>query len=107
MGQSLQSIALLFATNEGEREIFHDVYDNLIVLLYNPYHEAILRMIKMVVDNGHKAGIWVGICGELAADITLTEKFLRMGVDEISVAAPFVLEIRDKVRKIDLGKMLA
>lgn len=75
--------------------------------IYNPYHEAILRMIKMVVDNGHKAGIWVGICGELAADITLIEKFLRMGVDELSVAAPFVLEIRDKVRKLDLGKMLA
>ncbi|GMQ62118.1 phosphoenolpyruvate--protein phosphotransferase [Vallitalea maricola] len=71
---------------------------------YNPHHEAILRMIKQVVDNGHKAGKWVGICGELGADLVLTEEFIRMGLDEISVAPPYVLTIRDKVRKMDLTK---
>jgi phosphotransferase system enzyme I (PtsI) len=70
--------------------------------IYNPHHTAILRMIKMVVENGHKAGIWVGICGELGADITLTEEFLRMGVDELSVAPPNILLLRDKIRKVNL-----
>ena len=53
---------------------------------YNPHHEAILRMIQMVVDNAHKCGKWAGICGELGADATLTEQFVRMGLDELSVA---------------------
>lgn len=70
--------------------------------IYNPHHEAILRMIKMVVDNAHKAGKWVGICGELGADATLTEEFLRMGVDELSVAPPYILYLRDKIRKMNL-----
>ncbi len=67
---------------------------------YNPYHKAILRMIRMVVDNAHKAGKWVGICGELAADLTLTEKFVQMGVDELSVAPSMVLKVRKKVREM-------
>lgn len=66
---------------------------------YNPHHEAVLRLIKTVVDNGHEAGIWVGICGELGADTELTETFLKMGVDELSVSPSFVLRVRDKVRK--------
>lgn len=67
---------------------------------YNPHHKAILRMIKMVVDNAHKCEKWVGICGELGADIALTEEFVNMGVDELSVAPPMVLKVREKVRSI-------
>ena len=67
---------------------------------YNPHHEAILRMIQMVVDNAHKCGKWAGICGELGADVTLTEKFVRMGLDELSVAPSMVLKLRKIVREI-------
>lgn len=67
--------------------------------IYNPHHEAVLRMIKLVVDNGHKEGIWVGICGELGADITLTEEFINMGVDELSVTPSMILKIRKKIRQ--------
>lgn len=65
---------------------------------YNPHHKAILRMIQMVVDNAHKCGKWVGICGELGADTALTETFVNMGIDELSVAPPMVLKVREKVR---------
>lgn len=65
---------------------------------YNPHHKAILRMIQIVVDNAHKCGKWVGICGELGADTALTETFVNMGVDELSVAPPMVLKVREKVR---------
>ena len=68
------------------------------------HHEAILRLIKMAADNAHQHGAWIGICGELAADTSLTETFLRMGIDELSVSAPFVLPLRDTVRKLDLTK---
>ena len=67
---------------------------------YNPHHEAILRMIQMVVDNAHKCGKWAGICGELGADPTLTEQFVRMGVDELSVAPSMVLKLRKIVREM-------
>ena len=67
------------------------------------HHEAILRLIKMAADNAHRHGAWIGICGELAADTSLTETFLRMGIDELSVSAPYVLPLRDTVRKIDLA----
>lgn len=70
--------------------------------IYNPHHLAVLRMIKLVVQNAHKNGIWVGICGELGADMELTEQFLRMGIDELSVAPPFVLKLREKVRTLNL-----
>lgn len=66
---------------------------------YDAHHEAILRMIKQVIDNGHKEGIWVGICGELASDKTLTKEFLRMGIDELSVAPTAILPIRKIVRE--------
>lgn len=69
---------------------------------YNPHHPAILRMIKMVVDNGHKYGKWVGICGELGADTTLTEEFVRMGIDELSVAPGAVLKIRKIIRELKM-----
>ncbi len=68
------------------------------------HHEAILRLIKMAAENAHKHNCWIGICGELGADTTLTETFLRMGIDELSVSPTFVLKVRDQVRKIDLSK---
>ena len=71
--------------------------------IYNPHHKAILRMLQMIVDNGHKEGCWVGICGELGADLSLTETFLKMGFDELSVSPSMILIVRDKIRntKID------
>ncbi len=69
---------------------------------YNPHHKAILRMIQMVADNAHKCGKWVGICGELGADLELTEEFLRMGIDELSVAPSMVLKVRKAVREADV-----
>lgn len=68
------------------------------------HHEAILRLIKFAAENAHKNGKWIGICGELAADTTLTEYFLRIGIDELSVSPSFVLKVRDAVRKTDLGQ---
>ena len=64
---------------------------------YNPHHEAVLRMIQMTIDGAHKAGKWVGICGELGADPELTERFVRMGIDELSVAPPLVLGTRSRI----------
>ena len=68
------------------------------------HHEAILRLIEMSAKNAHAHGAWIGICGELAADTTLTETFLRMGIDELSVSPTFVLKVRDAVRRTDLSK---
>ena len=68
--------------------------------IYDAHHEAIIRMIQMVVDNGHKEGCWVGICGELGADITMTERFVKMGVDELSVSPSMILPIREKIRNM-------
>lgn len=68
---------------------------------YNPHHKAILKMIKMVVDNAHAAGKWVGICGELGADTELTETFVNMGVDELSVAPSMILKLRKIVREME------
>lgn len=69
---------------------------------YNPHHKAILRMIQVVADNAHKCGKWVGICGELGADLELTEEFLRMGIDELSVAPSMVLRVRKAVREAEV-----
>ena len=70
---------------------------------YDSHHEAILRMLQMVVDNGHKHGCWVGICGELGADTTLTSTFLKMGFDELSVSPAMILRVREEIRntKVD------
>ncbi|MCM1054611.1 MAG: phosphoenolpyruvate--protein phosphotransferase [Bacteroides sp.] len=68
----------------------------------DPHHEAVLRLIEMSAENAHKHGAWIGICGELGADTTLTEAFLRMGIDELSVPPGLVLKVRDKVRSLDL-----
>ncbi len=71
---------------------------------YDAHHPAVLRMIQMTIENGHKGGAWVGICGELGADLELTETFLRMGVDELSVSPTFVLPVRNRVRELDLSE---
>lgn len=71
---------------------------------YDPHHPAILKMIRMTVENAHKAGIWAGICGELGADTTLTEAFLQMGVDELSVSPGKILPIRKIIRETTIVK---
>lgn len=68
------------------------------------HHEAVLRLIELSANNAHKYGAWIGICGELAADTSLTEEFLRMGIDELSVSPAFVLKVRDAVRRCNLSK---
>lgn len=68
------------------------------------HHEAVLRLIEMSAENAHKHGAWIGVCGELGADTSLTERFLKMGIDELSVSPSFVLKVRDTVRNIDLSK---
>lgn len=72
---------------------------------FNPHHPAVLRMIKMVIDNAHKNNIWVGICGELGADTDLTPVFLKMGIDELSVSPSAILKVRKKIRETDLSKI--
>lgn len=71
---------------------------------YDPHHPAVLRMIRHTVEAGHRHGCWVGICGELGADQTLTETFLRMGLDELSVSPSSVLPLRKLIRSLDLSK---
>ena len=72
---------------------------------YDPHHPAVLRQIRIVVDNAHKAGIWAGICGELGADTELTPLFLKMGVDELSVSPRSILPLRELIRKTDTTKV--
>ena len=71
--------------------------------IYDSHHPAVLRMIQMTVENGHKHGCWVGICGELGADLTLTKTFLEMGIDELSVSPSFVLPVRKNIRETRIG----
>ena len=71
---------------------------------FDPHHPAVLKAIKMTIDAGHRHNIWVGICGELGADTALTETFLRMGVDELSMNAKSILPVRKIVRSLDLSK---
>lgn len=73
---------------------------------YDPHHRAILKMIQIVTENAHKYGKWAGICGELGADLELTETFIRMGVDELSVAPPMVLRVRKQIRNIKMTDSL-
>ncbi|MBR6322013.1 MAG: phosphoenolpyruvate--protein phosphotransferase, partial [Lachnospiraceae bacterium] len=70
---------------------------------YDPHHPAMLRLLKMVCDNAHKNGVWVGICGELGADLSLTETFLSIGIDELSVSPRAVLPLREKVRSVNVS----
>ena len=69
--------------------------------IYDAHHPAILRMLQTIIDNGHKEGCWVGICGELGADVTLTDTFLKMGIDELSVSPSMILKVREQIRKSD------
>ena len=78
-----------------------DRQNNDLGRFFDPHHPAVLRMLKMVADNAHKNGIWVGICGELGADLTLTETFLAIGIDELSVSPRAVLPLRNAVRITD------
>lgn len=73
--------------------------------IYDSHHPALLKMLQMVVDGGHKSGCWVGICGELGADTTLTSTFLKMGFDELSVSPSMVLRVRKAIRETDVSKM--
>ena len=68
---------------------------------YNPHHPALMKLIEMTVKNAHKKGKWVGICGDLASDESMTEEFIRMGIDELSVPPPQVLKLRQKIRSIE------
>ena len=77
-----------------------DRQNNRLDRFYNPHHEAVLRMIQMTVDGAHKHGKWVGICGELGADTTLTKTFVDMGIDELSVSPTYVLGLRKAIREI-------
>ncbi len=70
----------------------------------NPHHRAVFRLIEMAAKSAHAAGIWIGICGELAADLSLTESFIRMGIDELSVPAGLILPLRERIRAIDLSE---
>lgn len=81
-----------------------DRQNPLVEQFCDTHSEAVLRLIETAAKNAHKNGIWIGICGELAADTSLTEIFLRMGIDELSVSPVFVLKVRDAVRNIDLSK---
>ena len=76
-----------------------DRQNNDLGRFFNPHHPAVLRLLKMAADNAHKNGIWIGICGELGADLELTEAFLSIGIDELSVSPRAVLPLRQKVRE--------
>ena len=71
---------------------------------YDPHHPAILKMLQMVVDNGHAGGCWVGLCGELGADVSLTKTLLEMGFDELSVTPSMILKVRQVIRQLDLSR---
>ena len=66
-------------------------------MFYNAHHPAVLKMIRMVAESAHKAGIWAGICGELGADLELTEEFVKMGIDELSVSPSMIFPVRNKI----------
>jgi phosphotransferase system enzyme I (PtsI) len=82
-----------------------DRQNNDLGRFFNPHHPAVLRLLKMVTDNAHKNGIWVGICGELGADQTLTETFLSIGIDELSVSPRSVLPLRQKVLETTVSEV--
>ena len=81
-----------------------DRQNNDLGRFYDPHHLAVIRLLKMVTENAHKNGIWVGICGELGADLELTEAFLAIGVDELSVTPRAVLPLRNKIRSLNISE---
>ncbi len=84
-----------------------DRQNNDLGRFYDPHHLSVVRLLKMVVENAHKNGVWVGICGELGADLEMTETFLAIGVDELSVTPRAVLSLRNKIRSLDLTEARA
>ena len=82
-----------------------DRQNNDLGRFFNPHHPAVLRLLKMVCDNAHRNGVWVGICGELGADLELTETFLSIGIDELSVSPRSVLPLRQKIRETTIGNV--
>jgi len=82
-----------------------DRQNNDLGRFFDPHHPAVLRLLKLVADNAHKNGIWVGICGELGADLQLTETFLSIGIDELSVSPRAVLPLRQKVRETNVAQV--
>ena len=82
-----------------------DRQNNDLGRFFNPHHPAVLRLLKMVCENAHRNGIWVGICGELGADLDLTETFLSIGIDELSVSPRAVLPLRQKIRETEVAKV--
>ena len=80
-----------------------DRQNNDLGRFYDPHHLSVVRLLKMVVENAHKNGVWVGICGELGADLEMTETFLAIGVDELSVTPRAVLPLRSKIRSLDMS----
>jgi len=80
-----------------------DRQNNDLGRFYDPHHLSVIRLLKLVTENAHKNGIWVGICGELGADLELTETFLAIGVDELSVTPGAVLPLREKIRSLDIA----
>ncbi|MDR1628528.1 MAG: phosphoenolpyruvate--protein phosphotransferase [Oscillospiraceae bacterium] len=120
MGVMIETPAAVFISDELAREadffsigtndltqysLAVDRQNNKVSDMYDPYHKSILRMIKLVADNAHKHGIWVGICGELATDENLTELFLSLDIDELSMSSPFILGIRKKVRETNVDEI--
>ena len=81
-----------------------DRQNNDLGRFYDPHHLSVVRLLKMVVENAHRNGVWVGICGELGADLEMTETFLAIGVDELSVTPRAVLPLRNKVRSTNVGE---
>lgn len=84
-----------------------DRQNNDLGRFYDPHHLSVIRLLKMVVENAHKNGVWVGICGELGADLDLTETFMAIGVDELSVTPRAVLPLRNKIRSLDIDAVKA
>lgn len=82
-----------------------DRQNDMLDKFFNPHHKAILRLIKIAADNAHKHGAWIGICGELGADLALTETFLAMGIDELSVSPTFILGLRKKIRETNVSEI--
>ena len=84
-----------------------DRQNNDLGRFYDPHHLSVIRLLKLVVENAHKNGVWVGICGELGADLEMTETFLAIGVDELSVTPRAVLPLRNKIRSLDMTEAAA
>ena len=82
-----------------------DRQNNDLGRFFNPHHPAVLRLLKLVCENAHKNGVWVGICGELGADLELTETFLSIGIDELSVSPRSVLQLRQKIRETNVAEV--